>query len=778
MRRLPLATCALSAALLASAGSTARAQNAPPVAEEGEDALVRLNPQGPEGWEIKQLFQAVSDLTGASILYEEGNTTIRQKKITWVGTKVLRKRDVFPWLQAVLSYHGLVLVPVGPTGPGGEQQWFALDQANANLTSRPVYLDEKEVLDYEDRDGLYVVTSFELQNISDTSRVRQALSQLSTKTAGLGRINDVPGTRNIIVGDFAPIVAAMKRLLVYIDTVNVAVDPQMEVITLRHAVATELEPILQELIDQSGITRQQGGRQQQTPDEEPEPKIMADPRLDALIVYAVKSDMDKIKKLIEQLDIEANVRQRIHFRPLKHTDAEEMANLIQELISDTGVAGGSRSTSSSRRRSTNSSAQPNTPGAFGGGGVESEPVIIADKRSNSLIVHASPSQFDEIDGLIAKLDNSRPQVLIETALVELQLTDQLTIGTEIFSTSNNITVDTDGDGVADTLTNEQKYFSGSLFGIGKTITETINGVDVPTNRSPTLGDGLTAGIFKDGRMPILLSAFASSGRAKIVTMPSVVTNDNEEATLTLTRTTSFKQTVRNQNNDSTDSFDNVTATTELRISPTIASDNYLRLTLDQSVENFGARPSPDAPPDTTSRKVQTTVTVPDRYTVVLGGLVQREERSTVSKVPVLGDLPLVGWLFRSSDETSNPAHLFLFVTPRILRDTEYFNDYHRLTWEKKLLQDDLFKEPVHFEGQNFHGPNADESAEDRLRRLEESGALDGVRLKAPLSEQERIEMARRAAGVRPASSEQPAETPPAPPPAPAQPRTEDGGEAR
>lgn len=705
-----------------------------------EDEIVQLNPRE-GGWDIQDLFRAISEMTGASILYEGQNAVIKSKKIEFIGTQPIPKTRLFDWLQAVLSYHGLVLVPVGPPGPDGQQQWFALDQANANLTSRPVYVDEDEILEYADRDGLYVVTSITLKNIKDVSRVRQALSQMSTKTAGLGRINDIQGSRAMIIGDFAPIVAAMKRLVDFIDVESATTEPFMKVIQLEYAVATELEPIIQELIEQSTIAQPRPGRQPATPEDEPEPKIMADPRLDALIVYAVESHMKKIEELISQLDVpNTHYRQRIHFRPLKHTDSDEMAEILQELISDAGVAGGTRSTSGRRNTPGNQTTQP---GAFGGGVAEGEPVIIADRRSNSLIIHASPTQFDEIDELIKQLDTSRPQVLIETALVELQLTDTLNLGVELFGSSNNILVDTDGDGVGDTLTQDTKFFGSSLFDLSTPVVREVDGVTVPVGRSPVLGNGFTAGIFKDGKMPMLISAFAQSGRAKIVTMPSVVTNDNEEAELRLERTTSYRETVRTDTGDSQDSYQQITATTELRISPTIASDNYLRLTIDQTVANFGERPSEDAPPNQTSRAVSTKVTVPDRYTVVLGGLVQREEASSVRKVPFLGDLPVIGWLFRVSEDSSKPSHLFLFVTPRILRDTETFTDYHRLTWEKKLLQDDIFGSEVDIIGGNFRGPNAQETAEQRLRRIEESGELDGPRLKAPPSEEERIEMARR-----------------------------------
>jgi hypothetical protein len=124
---------------------------------------------------------------------------------------VIPEEQLFDWLQAVLSYRKLVLVPVGPKSPDGKQQWFVMDQADPNLKSRPVWIDESEVSDYADRDGLYVVTTLRVRDTLEPVRARNALSPLSTATAGIGRIQD--NGRFLIVGDFAPVVAAMKRLL-------------------------------------------------------------------------------------------------------------------------------------------------------------------------------------------------------------------------------------------------------------------------------------------------------------------------------------------------------------------------------------------------------------------------------------------------------------------------------------------------------------------------------------------------------------------------------------
>ena len=178
------------------------------------------------GWRMDELIAEVTRVTGRPILYDNTNATFKQAKIEFIaaqGALEMPASDLFAWAQAALAYRKLVLVPVGPKLANGEQAWFIMDQADPNLKSRPVYLDENEVLDYADRDGLYVVATLRLRDTVEPTRARNALSPLSTATAGIGRIQDLgAGSRSLIVGDFAPVVASMKRLL---DRINAETPP-------------------------------------------------------------------------------------------------------------------------------------------------------------------------------------------------------------------------------------------------------------------------------------------------------------------------------------------------------------------------------------------------------------------------------------------------------------------------------------------------------------------------------------------------------------------------
>jgi hypothetical protein len=233
---LPLAACASSRAVeSAPASDTPSAQadepqwepwpppqEARPSAADpaGSNETIRLLPKE-GGWRLTEWIEQIAKATGRPILYDETNATFRQAKIDFTGTVTMRQSDLFAFAQAALSYKKLVLVPVGPKLADGQQAWFVMDQADPNLKSRPLFLEESEVLDYADRDGLYVVTTLRLRDTVDAVRARNSLSPLSTATAGIGRVQD-NGGRFLIVGDLAPVVAAMKRLL---DRINAETPP-------------------------------------------------------------------------------------------------------------------------------------------------------------------------------------------------------------------------------------------------------------------------------------------------------------------------------------------------------------------------------------------------------------------------------------------------------------------------------------------------------------------------------------------------------------------------
>ncbi len=763
-RRTPFRAFAAAAFALLGLVAPARAQEKPPVppppvetppinlpppppVKDAEDKLTFTSPK--DGFTLLDLLDAVNTQTGRSVLYD---SNIKQKidkvRILFVGKYSIPRSRLFDWLQGVLSFSQYILIPIGPSGA---EQWMIVDLVNQAIRSRPTYVREEDLDQWKDRDGVYIVCTLRAKNLdqNDAQRARTAIQQLLTTQANIGRINEVPGQNAFVIADFAPVVYASKKLLEVMDIPIEANIQTLERVQINFALASDMESMLTDLLSNTTPTGQpRRPVNPQMPQVKPDPQIIADNRTNSLILYAVPEDIEKIRRLIDQLDTEYRGKSKIHFRTLQYQEAQDVQQILEDLISGTASgtnrSGINRSSRTSRSRNTAQPGgqQPATP--FSGPASEGEPVIIADEKNNSLIIHATEDQYRDLSDVIDRLDRPRKQVLIETALMELTVGDTMDFGLDIFSVSDKVAIDTNGDGVVDTFTNERSWFGNSFFNNSTIATQNVNGVDVPIGVSPNITQGFTAGVFNNGRIPVLLRAIQEKTPAKILTMPSIVTSDNQSATITTKDTVPFQTTTFvGPNQTPTTSFDEVSAETSLNISPSISADDFLRLHIKQQVSSFRAAPSGTRPP-TTSREIETELMVPNASTVVLGGIVSSQETSSVSQVPLLGDIPILGLLFRNSHNSLQKTNLFLFVTPTIMNDLKSFSDFHRLTWEKKLQQDKLFGEEVEMLGAKFLGPNVPRTAQDAVLRIDASGTLDAYRYKGEPSEAERTEAARRA----------------------------------
>lgn len=175
----------------------------------------------PGGMKTLDLLRLLQEKTGAVVLYDTlTNQKLKTTDVEWFGTWRVPTSRLVDAVRAVLHHENLLLVPIGLGGEG--EAYFVQDQNNPVIKGRPVWLPETEVLAHEECDGLYVVTTLRVRDMVDTSRVRQALTSMTTMSASIGRIQDVPGGRTILIGDFAPVVAAMKRV---VDEINARAVP-------------------------------------------------------------------------------------------------------------------------------------------------------------------------------------------------------------------------------------------------------------------------------------------------------------------------------------------------------------------------------------------------------------------------------------------------------------------------------------------------------------------------------------------------------------------------
>ncbi|MFP5387322.1 MAG: type IV pilus secretin PilQ [Bacteriovoracia bacterium] len=278
--------------------------------------------------------------------------------------------------------------------------------------------------------------------------------------------------------------------------------------------------------------------------------------------------------------------------------------------------------------------------------------IQVDERTNSLIVKDTVDSIERIKKIVETLDTQTPQILIEAKIVEanesyskrLGLSRGVTFGYD--PVINPVPAEPEGPG-----------FSFST---------------APTASAPGVA-GMTIGIYRRlFNLDLNLQLMESESKGRIISTPKVVTQNKKAASITSTETTSFASTtLATGNQPAQTTFESVSATLNLAVTPQVTNDGAISLNITLSKSAFGTRPSPDAPPNTTTRNISTNVLVDNGSTVVIGGLYQTSTLEAVSGIPYLKDLPLIGWLFRTPyapDTTKN--ELIIFMTPRIMNQEE------------------------------------------------------------------------------------------------------------
>jgi general secretion pathway protein D len=345
--------------------------------------------------------------------------------------------------------------------------------------------------------------------------------------------------------------------------------------------------------------------------------------------------------------------------------AEELAETLEEFLEgasriEQAVAGAGRG-----------QGQGAVPG---GTSRDSEIVVVPDVTTNSLLVAASRRRYEEVEDLVHRLDRRQEQVLIETALIELSGRESFNLGVEL--------------GFADIPATGTGGFGVTSFGIGTFADSDGDGIpDIKlagdANGQPGLG--VTAGIFDsdDFSLPVLISAVKTRDNTNVLNIPSVLVNNNGSATVTSVE--SQPTTDVNQSNVTTqESFGGYEdAGITLEISPSISASGYLRLDITLEVSIFSGTFSGPIPPPKITRTIQTSVSVPNGATMVIGGIITQNRTDNRTGVPWLLDLPLVGSLFRTETENEQQTTLYFFVTPHILKD-ENFADLAEYSYKVKL----------------------------------------------------------------------------------------------
>jgi general secretion pathway protein D len=409
---------------------------------------------------------------------------------------------------------------------------------------------------------------------------------------------------------------------------------------------------------------------------------------------STQDDFLRIQSLIDQFDQPGEQISLVEVIRLNHVQAEDVADTLTQVLEGMGGQLGSQS-----QQATRPGQRPRGAGTqrTGGSSQDMEPQVVPDPATNSLILAADTKTISALKNIIEQLDLPKDQVLIEASLIALIRTDDFQLGVELV-------------GVDETGLNSSTASGFGVTNFGLSTFEDTDGDLIPDINVPTAlqtgGGGLVAGIFRNGGIPIMLTALQQLNNAKVLSMPSVVTYDNSAATLQSLQDAAVGAQAELSSGSLQQGFDGYeSAGVTLVVSPHISADEYLRLDIELEVSSFQGDVSPDSstglPPPRQRNIINTTIALPNEHTVVMGGLIGEDETLSESKVPLLGDIPVLGYLFKNKSRTKVKRNLFIFVTPHILRQHGVdFTELHKQTWIAKMKADELI-EHIEIHNANF-----------------------------------------------------------------------------
>jgi len=382
------------------------------------------------------------------------------------------------------------------------------------------------------------------------------------------------------------------------------------------------------------------------------PVMVVDIHRGTIIYYGTDDQQAQLAALLKELKTD-DERVVIREYVLNHTDAITISELLNAIISGQQQTGTSELLQGTAGRNTGrtffNGVAINADGESTGAFDPSRITVIADEFSNQIIIKAPIKQQEDLEALITRLDRQRPQVYIQAMIVSIADNQDFTLAFE-------------------TQLNAGQYSMGTNFGLssaGATFTD-------PRTVATGLG-GFTAAVIKSQYVPLIINATQGNSEVRILSTPQLLVNNNEESSIISTEEQPYTQTSQGNGGNVTSFGGTVQAGTTLTVTPSISDSGFIRLEYYVELSNFIGTATVDLPPATTRRTVEGTATVPSDATIVIGGITVEDIRNTVLKVPLLGDIPLMGELFKKTSKVNNKSKLYVFLTPRIMTDPN-FND--------------------------------------------------------------------------------------------------------
>ena len=570
--------------------------------------------------DIQEFIKFVADVTGTTMVIDPNV----KGKVRVISSKPVSQAELYDLFLSILDVQGYTAVRSG-------QVIRIVPSKDARSSPVPIMEDQAAIGNDE-----YVTQVIRLDNIS-AAKLIPVLRPLVPQQAHMAAYAP---SNAIIISDIR---SNIGRIVDIIERMDRSAIQTTEIIRLKYGVAEDVVSMLNTL---------EKSRQGEGAEADKEAVLVADKRTNSVVVTADELSVDRIRKLVAYLDTPLEQSGNVRVIYLEYADATEIAEVLTRVMQNISrlEEGGSNKRASS-----------------------GESTIEADEGTNSLIITADTDEMAALEAVIARLDIRRAQVLIEAIIVEVTVLEGQELGLQwLFANDNgvygsNITTN-------DARRNSLSQLGGAL--VPDDGSENIGTREVAASLATIPGTTLGWGVVDESlTMTVILNALESQGNTNILSTPSLLTLDNEEAFITVGQQVPFvtgSYTNTGVGNGASNPFQTIerqSVGVTLKVTPQINEGDAVVMDIIQEVSSLGpALIASDI--ITNERKIETMVLANDGNIVVLGGLVEDKVTDSSEGVPVLSSIPLLGRLFRSDSVEVTKQNLLVFIRPTIIRNDE------------------------------------------------------------------------------------------------------------
>jgi general secretion pathway protein D len=612
-------------------GSAPQTKTAPlaPGASGDPNELISVNF---DNVEIRTVLKTIGEITGLNFIPHDSITGT----ITVMSPTPIRLGEIYPFLQSILDVHGYATIEMDNAVKVVPKAEAAKSHTRISVGSDPAQIPTTDM----------IVRQILPLKYADAAEISEIVTPLLPPGA---QIATYPRTNSLMITDTSANIHHIAEVIQKLDVEGSR--EKVLLYPLTHASAQVMSEQVLRILDKTKTAGPALGRSQAIPAVGNGPRVLPDDRTNSLIVIATEQDAETIAGLVRQLDIERPLgTDRVHVVYLKNADANEVSRSLERALTTMKLTG-----------------------AVPAGAPQIQ--ITPDASTNALVIVAPPSDFDVLEQIVEKLDIVREQVLVEMLILEVSQESLLDLGVDWATLDEPSANSVRGFGMTN-LGPRVNFLSGTAEGLSLGAWQAVGG-------SVKIG--------------AILQAMEKQSGVNILSTPHILASNHRKAKIVVGENRAFVTQSR-----ITETTDPVTPTViktfeykdvgiTLDITPHVSQGGMIRLEIKSEFTKLieDVTSASLETPTTAKRTAQTVVTMGSGATVVIGGLIRDDTVKNVKKVPLLGDLPLVGALFRSQSHHKQKTNLLLFITPRVLSNQE---ELQEMTDQKKQQMDEAREE--------------------------------------------------------------------------------------